>query len=61
MHFLKGSAVSLGFATFSAMCSDGETKAAAGDGVSVDVPAILDCYEQSKQLFLTGLSRGLAA
>ena len=61
MHFLKGSAVSLGFAAFSAMCSDAETKAAAGDGASVNLPAILDCYEQSKQIFLAGLSEGFAA
>lgn len=61
MHFLKGSAVSLGFAAFSTMCGDGESKAAAGDGSSVDVAAILECYEQSKQSFLAGLSNGLAA
>jgi len=59
MHFLKGSAISLGFATFSAMCGDGEIQAAAGGGVQVDIAAILKCYEQSKQVFLTGLSDAL--
>ncbi len=61
MHFLKGSAVSLGFAAFSQMCGDGEVKAGRGDGSSVDVAAILDCYEQSKKVFMAGLSDGLAA
>lgn len=61
MHFLKGSAVSLGFATFSEMCGDAEVRAAGGDGSSVDVTAILDCYEQSKMTFMAGLSDGLAA
>ena len=60
MHFLKGSAVSLGFAAFADMCSDGEKKAAAGDGSSVDVAAILACYEKSRQQFLEGLSNRLA-
>lgn len=61
MHFLKGSAVSLGFEAFSTMCGEGETKAAAGDGSCVDVAAILECYEQSKSAFMAGLSSGLAA
>ena len=61
MHFLKGSAVSLGFATFSAMCHDGEALAAAGDGASVDVAAVLDCFEKSKQQFLDGLAQNLTS
>lgn len=61
MHFLKGSAVSLGFAAFSAMCHDGEAQAAAGDGESVDVEAVLDCFEESKQLFLDGLAQNLTS
>jgi len=28
LHFLKGSALNLGFATFAELCADGETKAA---------------------------------
>jgi HPt (histidine-containing phosphotransfer) domain-containing protein len=61
LHFLKGSALSLGFAAFSTMCHDGELKAGKGRGDEVDVTAILDCYEDSKQAFLTGLSQGHAA
>lgn len=61
MHFLKGSAVSLGFKAFSDMCGEGETKAAGGDAASIDLAAILECYEQSKKTFMTGLSEGLAA
>jgi HPt (histidine-containing phosphotransfer) domain-containing protein len=59
MHFLKGSAVSLGFAAFSEMCHDGEAQAAAGEGASVDVAAVLDCFEESKQQFLDGLAENL--
>ncbi|WP_299619123.1 Hpt domain-containing protein [uncultured Tateyamaria sp.] len=61
MHFLKGCAVSLGFAAFSDMCNDGEVLAAAGKGTEIDVPAILDCYEASKTAFMTGLAQGAAA
>lgn len=52
LHFLKGSALSLGFATFSDLCQDGERLSAAGNAASVDLSAIIDGYEQSKRLFL---------
>lgn len=61
LHFLKGSAVSLGFAAFSSMCHEGEAMAAGGNAAAVNIAEILDCYEASKDAFLTGLSHGSAA
>jgi HPt (histidine-containing phosphotransfer) domain-containing protein len=55
LHFLKGSALSLGFADFSALCQDGERKSALGQADTVDLSAILEGFEQSKTLFLSRL------
>ena len=55
LHFLKGSALSLGFAGFSALCEDGERKSAQGQANTVDLPAILDGFDQSKTQFITQL------
>ncbi len=57
LHFLKGSALNLGFADFSDLCHRGEVAAATGQGNSVDVTAVLTCYEFSKSAFLEGLER----
>jgi HPt (histidine-containing phosphotransfer) domain-containing protein len=61
LHFLKGSALCLGFERFSDLCQDGERRAAAGDAANVDLPEILDAYEQSKIQFLTELPNLKAA
>lgn len=61
LHCLKGSAVNLGFADFSALCHDGEAMAAAGNAASVDVGEILKCFDASKVAFMAGLSQGQAA
>ncbi len=61
MHFLKGSALSLGFKEFSDLCHDGEIAAAGGDAESVDVEAILSCYDSSKTIFLAEYEQKLAA
>ncbi len=55
MHFLKGSALNLGFERLGAMCQHGERLAAEGRAVEVDLPAIVTVYEQSRQRFLDGL------
>ncbi|MES0825559.1 Hpt domain-containing protein [Ruegeria sp. SCP11] len=52
MHFLKGSALSLGFDRFSKLCQDGERVAAAGEAAEVDLPAILQVYDESKAVFI---------
>lgn len=52
MHFLKGSALNLGFDELGHMCSDAEKIAARGDKSAVPVSGILDLYGRSKVEFL---------
>lgn len=61
LHFLKGSALNLGFEAFSNLCSAGEKASAAGNATEVNVGEILDCFDTSKVTFETGLARGNAA
>ena len=61
LHFLKGSALNLGFSTFSDLCQDGERLAAQGKPDSVDLAAIVDGYDRSKDCFLDGMREHLAA
>ena len=61
LHFLKGSALNLGFAQFSELCRDGEAAAAAGDAVSVDLGAVVQSYTASKSAFLSDLKMKLAS
>jgi len=56
LHFLKGSALNLGFEDFSALCLSGERKSAQGAAADVDVAAIIANFHDSKTAFLTGLS-----
>ncbi|TCK99882.1 Hpt domain-containing protein [Shimia isoporae] len=51
LHFLKGSALNLGFETFSQLCQAGEAASAAGQAASVDVPAVLAAFADSKATF----------
>jgi HPt (histidine-containing phosphotransfer) domain-containing protein len=53
LHFLKGSAWNLGFRDFGAICQAGERRAMAGEGAAIDVAAIITCYGQSKEVFMT--------
>lgn len=57
LHFLKGSALNLGFRDFSALCQTGEKLAATGQAAGVDLAGVLACYEASKQEFLLNLPR----
>jgi HPt (histidine-containing phosphotransfer) domain-containing protein len=59
LHFLKGSALSLGFDQFSKLCQTGERCAAAGRGDEVDVPRIIAAFDQSKKAFTAGLAAKL--
>lgn len=61
LHFLKGSALNLGFSDFSARCQSGETAAAQGQFDQIDLPAVVTCYEQSKTAFLDALANQHAA
>jgi HPt (histidine-containing phosphotransfer) domain-containing protein len=61
MHFLKGSALNLGFADLSQLCRDGEREAANGHSERIDLSAILACYTASKAAFLSRLAGTAAA
>ena len=61
MHFLKGSALNLGFSALATLCSDGERQAATGDSEGVDVGAVIDSYGASKAEFLSHLGIAQAA
>lgn len=56
LHFLKGSALNLGFDGFSTLCLSGERKSAQGNADDVDLAAIVASFQESKSAFLTGLS-----
>lgn len=51
LHFLKGSALNLGFEHFSNLCRIGEAKSATGAAEEVDLPEILNSFEMSKSAF----------
>ncbi len=61
LHFLKGSALNLGFADLASLCQDGERKAAAGYGTLVDVAKIAALYQASRAVLLAGLADGRMA
>jgi len=61
LHFLKGSALNLGFADFSDLCHRGEGAAGAGRGAEVNLAEILDCFDRSKVAFLAGLTAEVVA
>ncbi|MCE6961040.1 Hpt domain-containing protein [Cereibacter sphaeroides] len=55
LHFLKGSALNLGFTTVSRLCQEGERLAAAGRGSEVDLVQLTDSYRNTRHEFLLGL------
>jgi HPt (histidine-containing phosphotransfer) domain-containing protein len=59
LHFLKGSALNLGFSTFSEHCQRGEANSAAGRADQVDIPALLMAYDASKGKFIAELPSAL--
>ncbi|EEW24930.1 Hpt protein [Rhodobacter ferrooxidans] len=61
LHFLKGSALNLGFCDLADLCQDGERRAAAGDAALVDVGAVVRVYFESKAAFQMGLAQSSAA
>lgn len=54
LHFLKGSALNLGFDRFGQMCQEAERRAAPA---TVEVGPILACYAESRRTFLDALDR----
>ncbi len=61
LHFLKGSALNLGFRAFSTFCQAGETAAANGQADTVNLVEILECYDASKSEFTSRLETMRAA
>ena len=61
LHFLKGSALSLGFRSFSDLCQAGETAASQSPDPAIDVDEILTCYKQSRHTFLADLQTKMAS
>jgi HPt (histidine-containing phosphotransfer) domain-containing protein len=57
LHFLKGSALNLGFASFSEKCQRGERMSANGEENLVDLRDILADFDTSKRLFMTDLPK----
>ena len=51
MHFLKGSALSLGFKAFSALCQVGEKAAQNGQPETICLEDVFECYTASKAVF----------
>jgi HPt (histidine-containing phosphotransfer) domain-containing protein len=54
LHFLKGSALNLGFSELAALCQDGERQAYAGNAATVDLRRIIACYGSSRLEFQGG-------
>ena len=49
-HFLKGSALNLGFAELGRLCAEGESRCA-DSGAPFDTGALVDCYFRSRLAF----------
>jgi len=52
LHFLKGSALNLGFRQFAALCTADEKREHEHGSNTVDIVALIDCYMRSKEQFL---------
>lgn len=59
LHFLKGSALNLGFRELSALCHDGEKRATQGQ--KVELARVIDSYLATKDAFAKGLGKTRAA
>ncbi|MEM6564443.1 MAG: Hpt domain-containing protein [Pseudomonadota bacterium] len=55
LHFLKGSAMSLGFRDFSNLCQTGEAALSKDPSAHVDVQALHTSYASSRATFLSDL------
>ena len=61
LHFLKGSALNLGFRELAELCQIGEKAAASGNTASVDLRRVITSYEASKRAFASGIRAENAA
>jgi HPt (histidine-containing phosphotransfer) domain-containing protein len=60
LHFLKGSALNLGFQQLATLCQNGEKRASSGS-TEVDLDQIKAIYEMSKAAFDNGQDAALSA
>ena len=60
LHFLKGSALNIGLASFARLCQQGEKNSSNG-GTEVDLDEIVRVYWQSRNDLLEQLSTHIAA
>ncbi|MFN3643172.1 MAG: Hpt domain-containing protein [Gemmobacter sp.] len=56
LHFLRGSALNLGFEALARLCDDGERAAAAGGAAGVDLGLVASVYAESRAAFLDGIA-----
>lgn len=61
LHFLKSSALNLGFTALSTICQAGESAAARGDVSGIDKEAVMRVYALSKMEFVEDMPARLAA
>ncbi|MEM6938639.1 MAG: Hpt domain-containing protein [Pseudomonadota bacterium] len=61
LHFLKGSALNLGFRDLAALCKTGEAASEAGQADTVDLNEVSTVYEASKAAFFADLTQLNAA
>ena len=61
LHFLKGSALNLGLSELAAICQEGERRAAAGDGRTIDVGQVVVVYRESRAQLVQRLATDSAA
>lgn len=59
LHFLKGSALNLGFSELSGLCAKGEKDAANGDPDTAVLQQVVDTFTGSRDVFLQELPRRL--
>ncbi|MEE4187597.1 MAG: Hpt domain-containing protein [Roseobacter sp.] len=61
LHFLKGSALSLGFREFSSLCQSGEMSLSQNPEAEIDLNGIQHSYSTSRDVFLTELPAKIAS
>lgn len=54
LHFLKGSALNLGFDSLGGLCETGELRATRGTLEECEVQAVIDTYHASRAVFAAG-------
>ena len=61
LHFIKGSALNLGFSELAALCLKGERSARSGHAEAIELPLIAETFRVSRSVFLDGLGPGTDA